>query len=471
MSNLLSRLGQFASMESDATPDTLEMEVDEGGAPLDVDNLAETAMVDAAEDETVVEEADQESTDLVETTEALEMFLDTAIAHAHSKGGWNRNEAYLAQVAVESIFARIGIHGIGNEMVSYESYGNSNNKDRVISLEGAIMDALRQLWGKIKEVLNKMVTFVRKWYLKLLDGASRLKKRAQGIKKTAEGKSGTAKDKKLTDSPLLRQVHMGKAVPKLAEITDSLDTIKAVTDEILGARTGSDYAQGLSDFADKIESITKDDGKNTGVTLDSQLTGHVTKASLTVAKVTGGSGFPDEGTRYANYSSLLYTKQLIGGKVIVAGKREIALTAADSGGTKNDEGLVEIIDVRIDDWAAKKLDVDKGNLEMLGLSQITSYCDKVIDILDIIIKYKAGWDKYETATKTFIKKMDKVTDGKGAGDDEDKVIAKMARFGARVGNALVKSHANASKAVISLGMQTSRATLAYCSACVGKYSK
>lgn len=455
MSTLSHRLGQFASLESEGIIGTVELEVDEGGAPLDVDNMAETAMMDASEDEAVVVDAVIENDELVETTEALEAFLDQAVYPAINDGGWNRKEAGLAQLAVESIFARIGVADFGRDMVGCENYSDHGaNKSRVTSLESAIMDALRDIWRKIKEVLNKMMAFIRKWYIKLADGASRLKRRALGIKKLADTKGGTAKEKKLTDSPILKQIHLTKKAPSLSELSGSLSTVKGLLGVILSGQTASTYAETLDSYSTLIESA-----------------GDATKlqrnAAAVATKTAGGSyklGGVFKGTatadkdRYSGFTSVQKSEQLIGGKMLVLGNKTYEIA-------KNE--VVIVNSLIVDDFANKKLDVDKGSLDVLSPSQVASLCDTIVDILTEIVNYKLGWEKYETASKSFIQKMDKIVDGKG--DEDDQAKAKIIRSVAKAGNALVKSQAEAARSAVNIGMHVSRGTLAYCSASLGQY--
>ena len=454
MSALRKRLGQFASMESDETVDTLDVEVDEGGAPVDVDNLAETAMVDAQEDEAVVEEANEENEDLTETADALESFLNTAIYSAKKDGGWSRKEAYLAQIAVEQIFSKIGCADVGTSMVSYENYSDhGGNMNRVVSLENVIMDALKELWRKIKSVLNKMVAFVRKWYLKLLDGASRLKKRAQAIKKSADGKSGSTDKKKLEGSSLLKQLHVNKKAQDATKINGDLGIVKAFTGAVLSVRTASTFDTALSTFVDSTDD--SDDGTKVS-TAFTALKGVLSVAALTGASPTGSD------KRYTNHGNTLKgSGELIGGKCIVTGTKQITGTIGGN------EVSLDLPEAWVDDFSDKKVEVESGDLPMLSPSVVSGMCDKVIDILDDIINYKAGWDKYESAVKTFTKKMDKITDGKI--DEDAKAKAETARLGAKAGNAAVKSQGASAKAAISLGMSMSRSVLAYGNACLGAY--
>lgn len=456
MSTLSHRLGQFASLESEGIIGTVELEVDEGGSPLEVDNLAETAMMDAAEDEAVVVDAVIENDELVETTEALEAFLDQAVYPAIGDGGWNRKEAGLAQLAVESIFARIGVADFGRDMVGCESYSNhGSNKERVTSLENAVMDALRDIWRKIKEVLNKMVAFVRKWYIKLVDGASRLKKRAMALKKQADTKGGSAKEKKLPDSPILKQIHLTKKAPSASELMASLTLVKTTASQVLSARTAAAYSEAVDDLADKVQEISK------GAKDASKSAATLRNAGLTATNSSFGSSYSADKTRYGGYVKVAKSDQIIGGKMLVGTCKTL-----ENFNNANQASL-DVYSILVDDHSATKVDVEKGSLDVLSPSQVTSACDAVIDILTEVVNYKLAWEKYESTTKGFIQKMDKIVDGKTDEDDKDNAARK--RRGAKIGNALVKAHAEACRNVINISMHVSRGTLAYCSASLGQY--
>ena len=80
-------LGRFSSLESDVpaaggVADALEVGqvVDEDGAQLDGENLAENDLIEASEEAEVVEEGAEEGELLAETAESLESFLSAAQA-------------------------------------------------------------------------------------------------------------------------------------------------------------------------------------------------------------------------------------------------------------------------------------------------------------------------------------------------------------------------------------------------------
>ena len=80
MSLQRSLLGRFSSLESDVPQDDLEIEapeegVDETGAQLDGENIVEGDLVEAAEDEAEVDQADDEAEELEDTSDSLESFL------------------------------------------------------------------------------------------------------------------------------------------------------------------------------------------------------------------------------------------------------------------------------------------------------------------------------------------------------------------------------------------------------------
>ena len=196
-------LGRFASLESDVPAaggfsDSLEVGqvVDEDGAQLDGENLVEGDLIAASEDAEVIDEGSAETDELIETTEALESYL-AAARRASKQGGWTTQEATAYHVGIDIAMKKLGADGSAI-VPSLESFGSSRERiNATASVENRLTEALRKIWEAIKRAVNKVYVFVKKWYLKILDGASRLKKRAEAIRKKAENTTGSKKENKI----------------------------------------------------------------------------------------------------------------------------------------------------------------------------------------------------------------------------------------------------------------------------------
>ena len=162
-------LGRFSSLESDVpaaggVADALEVGqvVDEDGAQLDGENLAENDLIEASEEAEVVEEGAEEGELLAETAESLESFLSAAQA-AKKQGGWTTQEAAAYELGINVVMSRLG-GDARDVMPSLESFGSSRERiNATASVENRITDTLKKIWEAIKRAVNKVVAFVRKW--------------------------------------------------------------------------------------------------------------------------------------------------------------------------------------------------------------------------------------------------------------------------------------------------------------------
>ena len=105
-------LGRFTSLESDMPEDDLEIEspeegTDETGAQLDGENIVEGDLVEAAEDEAEINEADDEAEELEDTSESLESFL-MAAQLGKAQGGWTEGEALAYGLGLDATLKRLG---------------------------------------------------------------------------------------------------------------------------------------------------------------------------------------------------------------------------------------------------------------------------------------------------------------------------------------------------------------------------
>ena len=62
-------------------------------------------------------------------------------------------------------------------MPAVESFSSSRERQNsTAAVENRVTEILKSIWEAIKNSVNKVIVFVRRWYLKIVDGASRLKK-------------------------------------------------------------------------------------------------------------------------------------------------------------------------------------------------------------------------------------------------------------------------------------------------------
>lgn len=449
--------GRFVSMESDvadATPLEIaaeDQDVDQN--PIDTSETVESEMLEAAPELEVAAEADSETDTLLDSAESLESFIEAAQA-AGKNGGWSQGEAKAIQLGIAATLRPIQLSTLSTSMVSVESFGGDKNLGRTVSVENAITDVLKQIWQAIKNGINKLVTYIRTWYLKTLDATSRLKKRAEAVKEKAGTRTGSPEEKKIKLS-LKKGLNISKKNPTPAEITASLNTINDVAKAVLSAKQSDDYATGLDKVAEGIDEIVE--GKNITKATTEFVTG---SKDFVIGSISGD--LDGAGTRLPTRTKVKRSNELLGGKCFVRSEQE-----HKAGG----ENVGEVARIEVMDFANKKTEVDgSGEFETLTPGNVISFCEHIITGCDIIIDYKGAWDKHEKATKSFISKMDGIVKKTGkSGDDKEKAAAANARAYARIGSDKAKAGINSSAAVINYATAAFRNVLAYSTSSLSQY--
>ena len=472
-------LGRFQALESDVSDTTAtdNIEVDSAGAPLDISETAEETILDAAEVEApVIEEAEGEVDELSQAHEALENWLDY-VGEARQEGGLTKREAKGVFIGIGNTLAPLGVSCesmIGYGVSSLEDFGGSLAQSNTISVENAIVNALQSVWQAIKNAISKLVTYVRDWYLKNWDGASRMKRKAEAIRDKANNTNGTAEKKKIP-IPGMAQLHIGKAVPTSAQIISSLETARNVASNNLSARQANDYKDGLEKLVTNVENIKI----SHGTVLDQ---GHGTGISKPLEKLkpvlTGVDQTPDKAAErfsgLGDSSQVKCTAELCGGRSIMGYAPNVGPNKSATGDDEASEVIKKasqaFLDVR--DYADKKIEVDSGKEgDVLKTSEVGNIATAVIKAMDVIIEFKAAYNNHEKGTKEFITKMDKVVKGAKAEDDsaDEKARVRVIRTAANGSSQLIRAQNRTITSLTGYLLGTSRAALNYCNSSLNQY--
>ena len=474
MSNINSVLmGRFASLESDvpaagSVSDALEVGqvVDEDGAQLDGENLVENDLLAADEESEVVDEGNDEAEELVETSEALESFLAAAKA-ASKQGGWSTQEAAAYDLGLNVVMGRIGANS-SFVMPSLESFGSSRERiNATASVENRITDTLKKIWEAIKRAVNKVIAFVRKWYLKIADGASRLKKRAEAIRTKGENTQGTAKEKKITIP--LSGLHINKNAPKAAQLVSSMKTVTTIIADVTKGQMSKGYEKAMNGLTEALEGAVESgrisSGKEKKIaaaeTKYASLSGEFTEDSKVLAKFPGATETTTKG-----YS---VKETLPGGKRFVA----LDLALADDATSKDiANGSRSACKVALVDAADSKVEVDSSKeVDVLSPQDVVAIANGVIDLADVVIDYRKEFENYDRQTKEALKRVDKVANGSGKGDTdaESERLADIRAIATAAGN-LIRNQGTSVTAVINYGLNLGRNALVYGNSSLNQYA-
>lgn len=147
---------------------------------------AESSMLEMAESEQevtdgldAIDSAESDSGDLAAIADVMETSVEN--------GGMDETSAKLAEVAVESIYARMGVTKV-KAMPSMESFGAKGNRVAAtkVALE-TIKEQLKNIWDAIIAAIQKMTNWIKTFFAKLFDANLKLGKRAGELKTMVDG--------------------------------------------------------------------------------------------------------------------------------------------------------------------------------------------------------------------------------------------------------------------------------------------
>lgn len=407
----------------------------------DVEAVAETAAVaegavEVADATDEVVEADQTVDELSEAHENLEE-VSEALEEAAANGGISQESARFAHLAIKAACGRFYSPAIASALPSVESFTGSSSRQRntTIALE-SVGTMLRSFWDAIVRQIKKLWATVKNWYLKVLDAAPRLKKKAESLAKAAGDITGAPGEKNI-DIGVLRQLHLNGRAPDAAAFITSLGIISKQAEVSLGAKLSGSYEKLFEDFETCVDEVTGVDGAAFGATgaptalagtggLYSSTTAafadikkHVDAlnaqvTAATTAMSTGGTAVT--GPRLPANTTMKHSAEMPGGKAVFVSVSTLTPAADDYTVAR----VARSMGSKIGDFLEKPKDVDSsGNFKTLTSAQIQTICDAISDMCDEIIAYKKSWEsrskhfaKIETSGKKAVANMEKDKDAK-----------------------------------------------------------
>lgn len=475
MSNLSQTLlGRFPGLESDVPPaeDDLEIEspeegVDDTGAQIDGENIVEGDLVEAADDSAEIEDADEEAEELEDTSDSLESFL-VAAQYGKSKGGWTEGEAIAYGIGLDATLKRMGVNS-SIILPSLESFNDQRERiESTAAVENKIKDALVAIWDAIKRAVNKVVTFVRKWYVKIADGASRLRKRAEAIRKKAESTTGSATEKKLATSTLA-QLHISKSMPNAKTIAEGIKNAGVLVGSLTSSSLDQKYGKTLDGLVEIITKLAEKGGK-----------GEISSAIDKVEKLKSAKIFEMElGLDFNNASeadSKSHSPQGIDGlsttfktSAVFPGDRRVGMFEFELADQKEKRALGRtfaaamrvVSKVTVFEASNKKVEIDNTKeVAVLTPNEVVHICNEVIDFCKVVVDYKLGFETYDKKNAAALGKLDGIV-RKSGNTDEDREAGEYVRGLAQGFGSIIRNRGTSITNAINLGMGISRNALVY----------
>lgn len=381
-----------------AMEDDLEVDPNQNVVPesaVEVEQGSAELTSDAGEVEELVAATEEAEADL-ETVEQLQEVAEDSVEQGE---GLSEQSAEIAEIAIESIHARLGISR--RVIPSLESFGSSNSRVAAtrIAIEG-FKDTVKRIWEAIKAAFARLMDKIKGFFMGLFKNTDSLSKHLENLKaRVQQMDDGMKKDKEeLSNGNLARAF----SVKKKADMS-TVDVIFENSKNLLqGAGKLSETVYvGVSSIKDLLakEKSTIDDFKLRISDLSANIKTSM-KSVTTAATSIGAGGIERNKEEDIDYYGPFASCRALAFKDIVKEK-----------GTPNEYRIFSISMTTVDTFEADKIKaLDKG--EMLGL------INKSFSLLDEVSKYKraqAAVEKINSAVqdtaKVAISGLDKAADG------------------------------------------------------------
>lgn len=378
-----------ASMESRGCEDDAANLIP-GGADSMEASLLEAQQVEAevAENEQALDEAQDVAAGLEAIANDLEAFV--------KDGGLDAKGAVMMQRAVNAYTSRLGFAKA--PVASVESFGGATSRitATTASLEG-IKEIIRNVWEWIKKQINAVRTKLKDYWLKNYAVAPRLSKRAEAIraKATAAASKTIKKGEKVTLSAEVKALHVNKAFP--TDLAAAYSDVKAVAENVFNTTSKAtlDAAEAYADMVNKM--AFKDDAE-----FGTSVQGFVNANNAIRSKVVGSFSTltVDAGDTRYNDREVFGSKEVMGGQRVV-----ITYTKAGAANTPKDavDKLVSVTAGMMPVRAKEDTLRDEVSIDPLPTSKITSICDEIIGVADLVAKYAQGYANHERAKDALLK--------------------------------------------------------------------
>ena len=326
-------------------------------------------------------------------------------------------------------------------MVKMESiHANGiSERDLILHFEDGVGQTLKNIWQKIRNSFINTFNRIKTWYIKAFDGTQRLGNKAKAVKTTAEGKQGTINNQSFDMGGLKTLAINGKA-PEPAQITQSVQTMSAITQNVLGKNAS---------YYNKITETMVEAVKKLSETAQAQAPAQGQQGNNTTNAPAPTNNQPDDFSVGNNSNSVFGSVQgefknltdsfnglledwsgaaqderfkdlaanqgipvkiqktkdpLPGDKMFVVSlpDPQAAMTAKDLTALKLAfGGTVESINPK-----PREMD-DSGNFRTLNTNQIVSICDQVMDACKAGLDYKLLFNERDKAFQNLGKELDR----------------------------------------------------------------
>lgn len=184
--------GIVAAMEDESQ--AAELAIDTAGS-----DSMEADMVDVVDMSADIESGTDEMEQTVQDADQLERHVEV-LTSAEGEGGASPELIEATEIAVESIYNRLGIYG-STGIPALEAFSTKTGRARNtrVAIED-IKGKLKSIWEAVKLAFTKMINFVKDFFAKLLDTKKKALARITALEVKVKGLTGSAKTEKVKGS-------------------------------------------------------------------------------------------------------------------------------------------------------------------------------------------------------------------------------------------------------------------------------
>lgn len=212
---------------------------------------------DVVEQEANIDAADAASDAAVADVETLEEIKDVLEEAAEEGDGIDETAAKIVEVAVESIYARLGMEyrGLGT---SAESFSSSRSRVTAtkIAAEG-IADSAKRAWEAIKKFFKKIWDYIKDFAKSIFTSIGRLKAAAASMEKKLSKAGKDKRDDTFTSSFIVANFTDNGNLSTPDEIANSVTDVKTGLDRITALKKAIESGVKSSSGPDKAEAFKK----------------------------------------------------------------------------------------------------------------------------------------------------------------------------------------------------------------------
>jgi hypothetical protein len=413
--------GFIAAMEDDSS----EVEINiEPGVPAEV----EVKAAEVAEDANEIQQETESMEDAVADAETLDMIANTAEKSVEEGEGMDPVAAEIAEVAVESIYARLGVER--KAIPSLESFGSAGSRKSAtrIAIEDW-KDTVKKVWEAVKKFFVNLYEKIKNFILNVINTFRSLEKAAKSMKARVLDLKGEAKEKTIKDKSLAKGLGRGETGTVTA--AKAIETVKLIQeigkDSPKVSETASEALSTIAKITTDIKQIIEE--KNI----------HKVEAASEDFISTVRSKLPPESQPLFN-----------GDKIIIDVKEE-------------GNGIAYSVTVKHSDKGAEELNV-------LTKQEMITICDEVVTLAKNIDEASKSIKKVEEMTKNVTKIVDGIIKLASEGIEEEQVKRNL-----NLVRSIVLSLGSATTKIASIilgvSTKTGRAALSYVAKSMNQYGE